>query len=158
VQILDDRAGEAAVAFERHALGAAVDRGEEPGAKVAPARGIGVVIQAGLAGEDAAVLDLDGGAGQAGSQLDGQPASAGELTGQTQQRQDPDIVESLKDILLTIEQPSYREPDPIPGRERLFRRGGPEAWIRVIVEFSGDFDRVVTAFPQTANPRVGGRR
>jgi len=64
----------------------------------------------------------------------------------------------LGEILLTIEQPSHREPDPIPGRERLFRHGGPEGWIRVVVEFHGDFDRVVTAFPQTGHPSERGRR
>ena len=69
-----------------------------------------------------------------------------------------DLVDSLGDVLLTIEDPIYREADPVPGRERLFRRGGPDGWIRVVVEFAGDFDHVVTAFPQTADPRPGGRR
>jgi hypothetical protein len=62
------------------------------------------------------------------------------------------------DIVLTIEHPTYREPDATPGRERLFRQGGPEGWIRVVIEFDGDFDRVVTAFPQSNDPRPVPRR
>jgi hypothetical protein len=69
-----------------------------------------------------------------------------------------DLADSLEDVVLTIEHPDYREPDPAPGRERLFRRGGPYGWIRVVLEFAGDFDRVVTAFPQTADPSRGRRR
>jgi hypothetical protein len=64
-----------------------------------------------------------------------------------------DIADSLQDVVLIIEDPIYREPDPVPGRERLFGPGGPDGWIRVIVRFAGDFDEVVTAFPQTADPR-----
>jgi hypothetical protein len=69
-----------------------------------------------------------------------------------------EFANSLEDVVLTIEQPDWREPDPVPGRERLFRRGGPYGWIRVIVEFAGDFDRVITAFPQVAGPRRRRRR
>jgi len=55
--------------------------------------------------------------------------------------------------VLTNEHPTYREPDATSGPERLFRRGGPDGWIRVVTEFDGDFDRVVTAFPQSDDPR-----
>jgi len=70
----------------------------------------------------------------------------------------PILAESLMEIMLTIEHPSYREPDVQPGRERLFRRGGPDGWIRVVLEFCGEFDRVVTAFPQASDPRPRRRR
>lgn len=70
----------------------------------------------------------------------------------------PRMADLLLDIVLTIEYPTYREPDVKPGRERLFRQGGPDGWIRVILELSGDFDRVVTAFPQAIDPRQGRRR
>jgi hypothetical protein len=70
----------------------------------------------------------------------------------------PHMSGSLTDIVLTIEHPEHREPDLHPGRERLFRRGGPDKWIRVIVEFCGSFDRMVTAFSQAADPRPGRRR
>ena len=44
--------------------------------------------------------------------------------------------------------------DPeVAGRERLFRRGvGPQRWLRVVVEFRGGHDWVVTAFPQENDP------
>lgn len=59
---------------------------------------------------------------------------------------------------MAIEQPDYREPDAKPGRERLFKRGGPDRWIRVVIEFAGDFDRVVTAFSQAVDPCSRARR
>ncbi|HSS05276.1 MAG TPA: hypothetical protein VLK89_08850 [Solirubrobacterales bacterium] len=64
----------------------------------------------------------------------------------------------LLDVVLTIEHPDYREPDARAGRERLFRQGGPDHWIRVVIEFAGDFDRVVTAFSQFSDPRPGRQR
>jgi hypothetical protein len=69
-----------------------------------------------------------------------------------------DLARSMEDVVLTIEHPEYREPDPRPGRERLFGRGGPDGWIRVVIEFAGDLDRVVTAFPQTEDPSRRRRR
>jgi len=73
-------------------------------------------------------------------------------------RRHPEIADALLDIVLTIEHPLHREPAPQPGRERLFGRGGPDGWIRVVIEVSGDFDRVVTAFPQESDPRFRRRR
>lgn len=69
----------------------------------------------------------------------------------------PEIADSLWDIVLTIEHPHHREPDAQPGRERLFGRGGPNGWIRVVLEFRGDFDRVTTVFPQSTHPKPGHR-
>lgn len=69
-----------------------------------------------------------------------------------------EMSEYLADTMATVEMPDHREPDLQAGRERYFRRGGPLRWIRVVTEFSGDFDRVVTAFPQSNDPRVGGWR
>ena len=60
--------------------------------------------------------------------------------------------EHLEAMMEVIEDPEHREPDRRPGRERLFRRGGPEAWMRVVVEIAGPIDRVVTAFPQANAP------
>jgi hypothetical protein len=69
-----------------------------------------------------------------------------------------EMSEYLAETMSTIESPDYREPDPRAGRERYFGQGGPERWIRVVTEFDGDTDRVVTAFPQTNDPREGGWR
>jgi len=68
-------------------------------------------------------------------------------------RRHPEICGSLLDVVKAIEQPIYRNPDRIPGRERLYRQVPPDGWIRVILEFGGDFDRFVTAFFQDNDPR-----
>lgn len=47
-----------------------------------------------------------------------------------------------------MSEPEYREPDLAVGRERLFRRGGPERWMRVVI----DLEQIITAFPQTNDP------
>lgn len=58
----------------------------------------------------------------------------------------------LNDVIETIEKPELRDDDPRPGRMRSFRRCGPERWMRVILEFDGDDEIVVTAFPQVNDP------
>lgn len=63
----------------------------------------------------------------------------------------PEMSDHLDDLLSVVEEPDHREPDPRIDRERFYRRGGPEAWVRVVVEMAGPIDRIVTAFPQ-ANP------
>ena len=64
------------------------------------------------------------------------------------------MADHLDAIAATIRRPDFREPDPeVAGRERLFRRGvGPQRWLRVVVEFRGGHDWVVTAFPQENDP------
>lgn len=66
--------------------------------------------------------------------------------------------EHLADTIAAIRAPDHREPDPRAGRERYFARGGPLRWIRVVTELQGDVDRVVTAFPQSNDPREVGFR
>lgn len=65
----------------------------------------------------------------------------------------PEMTERLADLLETIEHPEFSEPDLRPGRERLFRRFGSDGWMRVVLEFNLDFDRVVTAFLQANEPK-----
>lgn len=65
----------------------------------------------------------------------------------------PDMAEHLLDTMSTIEAPEHREDDERAGRERYFRRGGPLRWIRVVTDFAGGVDRVVTAYPQSNDPR-----
>jgi hypothetical protein len=61
----------------------------------------------------------------------------------------------LTETMAAIQTPDHREPDARVGRERYFRRGGPLRWIRVVTELSGgDTDGVVTAFPQSNDPRT----
>lgn len=52
-----------------------------------------------------------------------------------------------------VSAPDYRETDPRSGRERFFGRVAGAGWIRVVTEFAGDVDRVVTAFAQISDPR-----
>jgi hypothetical protein len=68
------------------------------------------------------------------------------------------MIDFLLDVVLTIEHPDRREPDARAGRERLFKQGGPDRWICVVLEFAGDFDRVVTAFSRFPDPLTTGRR
>lgn len=88
---------------------------------------------------------------------DGRPVELPWVAWDHVRKRHPEMAGSLLDIVLTIEHPIYREPDAQPGRERLYSRGGPDGWIRVVLEFSEGFDRVVTAFPQTSDPRPGYR-
>jgi hypothetical protein len=64
----------------------------------------------------------------------------------------------LDEVMAAIMSPDHREPDVRPGRERYFRRGGPLRWIRVVTQFAGDVDRVVTAFPQSNDPASRAQR
>lgn len=70
----------------------------------------------------------------------------------------PEMAAHLEATMRTIESPSHREPHVRTGRERYFRRCGPMVWIRVVAEFAGAGDRVVTAFPQSNVPRPHGPR
>lgn len=47
----------------------------------------------------------------------------------------------------TIEHPSSRRADPLPGRERYYRHGvGPSRWVMVVVDLNQTPARIVTAF------------
>lgn len=62
----------------------------------------------------------------------------------------------LAQTMEAITTPDHREPDVRAGRERYFRRGGPLRWIRVVTALTGSVDRIVTAFPQSNDPRSVG--
>jgi hypothetical protein len=50
-------------------------------------------------------------------------------------------------ILDAVSRPDLREDDPVPGRERFYRRDlVPERWLRVVVDFNESPAFVVTAF------------
>jgi hypothetical protein len=51
-----------------------------------------------------------------------------------------------------VRHPNHRDPNSGRKCTRCFHRNGPEAWLRVVTEFSGDHDRIVTAFPQSNDP------
>lgn len=56
-------------------------------------------------------------------------------------------------ILATIAEPDFRESDRRPGRDRFWReRLGPSRWLFVVVDFSENPARVVTAFGRRDDP------
>jgi len=58
-------------------------------------------------------------------------------------------------LLAAIRRPDLQEPNPRPGRERYWLRTQPPfpfRWLRAVVQFEGDVDRVVTAFGQDNGP------
>jgi hypothetical protein len=70
----------------------------------------------------------------------------------------PELEDELNIVMETVTDPDHREPDVRAGRERFFRRGGPEGWIRVVIEIAGPFDKIVTAFPQSNRPERWRRK
>jgi hypothetical protein len=66
----------------------------------------------------------------------------------------PEMIGLLGQVIAAIEDPALREPNARPGRKRHFGRGGPLGWIRVVTEFAGPVDRLVTTFPQRRDPRA----
>ncbi len=56
-------------------------------------------------------------------------------------------------VIATVSAPQYRRPDPRPARERDWRRGlGPSRWLLVVIDFSDDPARVVTAYANRKDP------
>lgn len=58
-------------------------------------------------------------------------------------------------LLRAIRSPDFQEPDPRPARERYWLRTQPPfpfSWLRAVVQFESDVDRVVTAFGQDNDP------
>lgn len=66
----------------------------------------------------------------------------------------PELLDQLDAILEAVARPELREPDPLPGRERFYRRHVTNRvrWMRVVVDFNEDPAVVVTAFIQRKNP------
>lgn len=63
--------------------------------------------------------------------------------------------DELNLLLTAIRNPDFQAPDPRPGRERYWLRTQPPfpfRWLRAVVQFEGDVDRVVTAFGQDNDP------
>lgn len=56
-------------------------------------------------------------------------------------------------IMAAVERSDLREDDPVPGRERFYRRDlDPHRWLRVVVDFNDSPAFVVTAFVQHNDP------
>jgi hypothetical protein len=66
----------------------------------------------------------------------------------------PWLLDHIDAIMATIELPDVRAQDPIPGRERFYRRHiAPNRWLRVVVDFNDSPAWVVTATVQSNDPR-----
>jgi hypothetical protein len=65
------------------------------------------------------------------------------------------MVAYLAAILGAVERPDHRDEDPVPGRERFYRRDlDPRRWLRVVVDFNDTPAFVVTAFVQDQEPGI----
>jgi hypothetical protein len=74
-------------------------------------------------------------------------------------RQRDTLLDQVDEILQAIETPEFRENDPMPGRERFYRRFDIDAarWLRVVVDFNDAPAWIVTAFVQDSDPRLEQR-
>jgi hypothetical protein len=56
-------------------------------------------------------------------------------------------------VFATVTQPQHRRPDSRTSRERYWRRGlGPSRWLLVVVDFSSQPARIVTAYGNRKDP------
>lgn len=66
----------------------------------------------------------------------------------------PWLLEHLDAILAAVAIPDLHVADPIPGRERFYRRHlDGKRWLRVVVDFDQEPARIVTAVIQDNSPR-----
>jgi hypothetical protein len=66
----------------------------------------------------------------------------------------PWLLDHVETIMATVALPDFRAEDPIPRRERFYRRHiEPRRWLRVVVDFSDSPAWVVTATVQSNDPR-----
>lgn len=68
-------------------------------------------------------------------------------------RRRPEMTTHIVAITAAGERPDLREDEPLPGRERFYRRDlDPHRWLRVVVDFTDSPAFVVTAFVQDNAP------
>jgi hypothetical protein len=86
---------------------------------------------------------------------DGRPVILDERTIRHLHRRRPQMVGQAAAILDAVGRPDLREDDPVPGRERFYRRHlNPQRWLRVVVDFNESPAFVVTAFVQDNAPET----
>ncbi|HEY5194213.1 MAG TPA: hypothetical protein VIJ39_10135 [Solirubrobacteraceae bacterium] len=65
----------------------------------------------------------------------------------------PWLLDHVETILGTVALPDFHADDPIPGRERFYRRHvAPNRWLRVVVDFNDSPAWIVTATIQSNDP------
>lgn len=69
-------------------------------------------------------------------------------------RRRPNVIDETDAMMRAIARPDHRELDPLPHRERFYRRHVTDKvrWLRVVVDFSQEPGFVVTALIQRKNP------
>jgi hypothetical protein len=69
-------------------------------------------------------------------------------------RRRPWLLDHVDVFLATVASPDVHTDDPIPGRERYYRRHIDNMrWLRVVVDFGSPPGRIVTAIVQYYEPR-----
>jgi hypothetical protein len=87
------------------------------------------------------------------SDPDGRPVLVDRRTLGHLARRRPGMAAHVDAIVAAVERPDLRQDDPVPGRERFYRRDiDPTRWLRVVVDFNDSPAFVVTAFVQTNEP------
>jgi hypothetical protein len=69
------------------------------------------------------------------------------------------LLDEIDVILGAVKDPTFREDDPIAGRERFYCYDFPAdgSWLQVVVDFDENPARVVTAFVISNDPRLRQR-
>src|SRR5580700_1979489 len=63
----------------------------------------------------------------------------------------PELADSQSDIVRAIHAPNAQRAASID-ESWFYKAGGPSAWIKVVVVYSGVTGRIITAFPRRAMP------
>lgn len=63
----------------------------------------------------------------------------------------PELRGSQDLVMRAITTPVFQQARP-DGEEWFYIPGGPSAWIKVVVAYSGDVGQIITAFPRRATP------
>jgi hypothetical protein len=68
-------------------------------------------------------------------------------------RRHPEMAGHQLDVVRVVADPQHHGPDPRLGRERFWRFGdGPSSWLMVVVDFTGEPARILTAYGNRKDP------
>jgi hypothetical protein len=68
-------------------------------------------------------------------------------------RRHPEMAGHRLDVVRVVADPHHRGPDPRLGRERFWKFGeGPSSWLMVVVDFTGEPARILTAYGNRKDP------
>ncbi len=86
--------------------------------------------------------------------IDGRVVEVHEEAWEHVTRGHPELADALDEVIETLKHAYVIEADPRPGRQRYYMRLVPSGrlWLRVVTEFAGPRDRLITAFEQDTVP------